>query len=205
MKKFFYDLETTGLDYRENAIHQISGCIEINGTVKEYFNIKIRPFEGAVITQEALKTCNLTEEQIMAYQAPEDGFKEFMRLLSKYVNRYTKTDKFFLVGYNNNSFDNNFLKAFYDRYAGDPYFFSWFWSSSIDVMVLASEYLSEKRHLMENFKLMTVSKEVGLTIVEEKLHDAEYDINLTRDVYRIITNKFGQTNQNSGALVDMPF
>ena len=80
MKKFFYDLETTGLDYKENAIHQISGCVEVDGVVKEYFNIKLRPFEGAVITPEALTTCNLTEERIMAYQSPEDGFGEFMRL-----------------------------------------------------------------------------------------------------------------------------
>jgi DNA polymerase-3 subunit epsilon len=205
MKKFFYDLETTGLDSKENAIHQISGCIEIDGVVKEYFNIKMRPFEGAVITKEALDTCKLTEEQIMAYQSPEDGFKEFMRLLSKYVNRYNNKDKFFLVGYNNNSFDNNFLKEFYARHAGDVYFFSWFWSSSIDVMVLASEHLAEKRHLMDNFKLMTVSKEVGLTIVEDKLHDAEYDINLTRDVYRIITNRFNNPTQFTGALDEMPF
>lgn len=205
MKKFFYDLETTGLDYKENAIHQISGCIEVDGSVKEYFNIKLRPFEGAVITPEALTTCNLTEEQIMGYQSPEDGFGELMRILAKYVNKYDKKDKFFLIGYNNNSFDNNFLRTFYERHSGDKYFYSWFWVNSIDVMVLAAEHLAEKRHLMENFKLMTVSKEVGLSVIEEKLHDAEYDINLTRDVYRILTNKFNDKRSVVGALDDMPF
>ena len=72
-------------------------------------------------------------------------------------------------------------------------------------MVLAAEHLAERRHLMENFKLMTVSKEVGLSVNEEKLHDAEYDINLTRDVYRILTNKFNDKRPVAGALEDMPF
>jgi hypothetical protein len=52
---------------------------------------------------------------------------------------------------------------------------------------------------------MTVSKEVGLSVIEEKLHDAEYDINLTRDVYRILTNKFNDKQPVAGALADMPF
>lgn len=205
MKKIFYDLETTGLDYRENAIHQISGCVEIDGDVKEYFNIKIKPFEGAVITPEALTTCNLTEDIINNYQAPEDGFNQFVGLLNKYVNKYNKKDKFFLVGYNNNSFDNNFLRAFYERY-GDKYFYSYFWVNSIDVMVLATQHLIEKRHLMENFKLMTVARELGLQVIDEKLHDAEYDIDLTRKVYLALLPNSQKKHDNKLVLVDdLPF
>ena len=69
MKKFFFDLETTGLDYKTNAIHQFSGCIELDGTIIETFNFKIRPFEGAIIEPKALETSNVTEEQIMAFDA----------------------------------------------------------------------------------------------------------------------------------------
>lgn len=205
MKKIFYDLETTGLDYRENAIHQISGCVEIDGEVKEYFNIKIKPFEGAVITPEALTTCNLTEDIINNYQAPEEGFKQFVGILNKYVDKYNKKDKFFLVGYNNNSFDNNFLRAFYERY-GDKYFYSYFWVNSIDVMVLATQHLIEKRHLMMNFKLMTVARELGLQVIDEKLHDAEYDIDLTRKVYLALSLNSRMKNDNKIVLVeDLPF
>ena len=84
MKKLFFDLETTGLDYKTNAIHQFSGCIELDGTVIESFNFKIKPFEGAVIVPKALETSNVTEEQIMAYPPAEGVFAEFMRMLLHY-------------------------------------------------------------------------------------------------------------------------
>lgn len=37
-KLFFFDLETTGVKYWKNGIHQISGAIVIDGEVKERFN-----------------------------------------------------------------------------------------------------------------------------------------------------------------------
>jgi DNA polymerase-3 subunit epsilon len=40
---------------------------------------------------------------------------------------------------------------------------------------------------MENFKLCTVAKHFGIVTDEEKLHDAFYDIQLTRAIYEYIT------------------
>ena len=45
----------------------------------------------------------------------------------------------------------------------------------------------EGRHKMPNFKLMSVAKEVGISIDESKLHDANYDILITRAVYNTVT------------------
>ena len=205
MKKLFFDLETTGLDYKTNAIHQFSGCIELDGTVIESFNFKIRPFEGAVIVPKALETSNVTEEQIMAYPPAEEVFAEFMRMLSRYVKKFDKKDKMFLVGYNNAAFDNSFLREFYVRHQKDDYFNSWFWGNTIDVMVLASEYLADVRVGMENFKLMSTARAVGIEIDEAKLHDAEYDIELTRNIYRIVTNRFNEKPSVYGVLDEMPF
>lgn len=42
---------------------------------------------------------------------------------------------------------------------------------------------------MENFKLMTVARTMGIEIDENKLHDATYDIELTRDIFYKIINK----------------
>lgn len=205
MKKFFFDLETTGLDYKTNAIHQFSGCIELDGTIIESFNFKIRPFEGAIIEPKALETSNVTEEQIMAYPPAEEVFGEFMRMLARYVKKFDKKDKMFLVGYNNAAFDNAFLREFYVRYQRDDYFNSWFWGNTIDVMVLASEHLTEMRVGMENFKLMTTARALGIEIDESKLHDAEYDIELTRNIYRIVTNRFNEKPSVYGVLDEMPF
>lgn len=69
---------------------------------------------------------------------------------------------------------------------GDNYFGSWFWSNSVDVMVLASQYLLAERPLMPNFKLSTVAAQLGVSVSEDKLHDALYDVDLTRDAYHIM-------------------
>ena len=107
-------------------------------------------------------------------------------MLDKYVDRFNKKDKFFLVGYNNASFDNQFLRKFFED-NGDKYFGSWFWSNSIDVMVLASAYLATRRPDMENFKLSTVAKTLGVNVDDELLHNALYDIRLTKAVFDIVT------------------
>jgi len=54
-------------------------------------------------------------------------------------------------------------------------------------MVLASQYLMEQRPGMVDFKLATVAKELGINTEEGKLHDASFDILLTRAIYDIVT------------------
>jgi len=188
MKAFFFDLETTGLKFWKNGIHQMSGCIEVDGTVKETFNYKVAPNPAAEIEDEALKVGNVTREQILAYPPMKDIHGKLTDMLSKHCDKFDKTDKLFLIGYNNASFDNDFLRAFFKQ-CNDNYFGSWFWSSSIDVMVLASEALKNKRHTMIDFKLKTVARELGIAVDEGKLHDAAYDIELTRQIYHTLTDK----------------
>ncbi len=184
MKLLFFDLETTGTSHIKNAIHQISGEIVIDGVTKEVFDFKVQPHPEAEIEQEALSIAGVTKEQIMAYPPITEVYSKFVSMLAKYVDKFAKTDKFFLVGYNNASFDNQFLREFFER-NNDKYFGSWFWSNSLDVMVLASHDLAEKRCNMANFKLMSVAKEYGIEISETKLHDAGYDISLTKSIYEL--------------------
>jgi len=54
-------------------------------------------------------------------------------------------------------------------------------------MILASQYLIPRRAKMESFKLKRVALELGLEVDESRLHDAHYDIALTRSIYRIVT------------------
>jgi DNA polymerase-3 subunit epsilon len=185
MKLFFYDLETTGLDSQKNAIHQMSGKIVIDGVEKTTFNFKVRPFIGALIDETALKIGHVTEEQIMLYPSCHQNYIAFVTLIQKYVNRFDTGDKFHLVGYNNASFDNHFLRNFF-KVNKDDYFGSYFWSDSIDVMVLASHYLKNDRHNIYDFKLKTVAKWLKIEVDAKRLHDAEYDIELTEKIYNII-------------------
>lgn len=188
MKLLFFDLETTGTNPARHGIHQISGMIEIDGVEQERFDFKVRPNPKAEVLDEALAVGGVTREQIEAYPPMEEVYRDFVSMLGRYVNKFNKTDKFFLVGYNNAAFDNQFLRGFFLQ-NGDNYFGSWFWSNSIDVMVLASQYLMGERHLMTNFKLSTVAAQLGVSVSEDKLHDALYDIYLTREAYHLMIDE----------------
>lgn len=186
--KFFYDLETTGLETSKHAIHQLSAEIEVDGETVEEMDLRIRPFEGAEISQGAMSTGNVTKEQIMAYRPHQEVFKEFHKILSKYIDPYDKGHKMFLVGFNNARFDDAFLRVWFQRNHNRS-FDMYFWSHAVDVMSLASEYLLARRQDMRNFKLATVAGELGIEVDKERLHEAGYDIFLTKKIYRIVTGR----------------
>jgi DNA polymerase-3 subunit epsilon len=184
-KLLFYDLETTGTKYWKNGIHQISGAVVIDGQIKEVFDFKVRPNENALIEEEALKVGNVTKEEIMAYPTMKEVYSQIITMLSKYVDKFDKKDKFHLIGYNNASFDNQFFRAFFVQ-NNDVYFGSWFWSDSIDVMVMASFKLRKVRHELVDFKQSTVAKFLGIEIDETKLHDAKYDIEICIKIFNML-------------------
>lgn len=182
MKLFFFDLETTGVNYWQHGIHQISGCIEINGVVLEHFDFKVAPNPLARIEPDALLVGNVTLDQIQAYPDMETVYRQLVTILGKHVDKYKKTDKYYLVGFNNASFDNPFLRAFFVQ-NGDNYFGSWFWSNPLDTFILATPKLMSERARMTDFKLKTVCRHMGIDVDEERLHEASYDIDLTRQLY----------------------
>lgn len=186
MKVLFFDLETTGVLVNLHGIHQISGAVVIDGEIKEKFNFKVQPKPGAMIDAKALEVGGITEEQIMAYPPMGEVYKQFVAMLTKYVDRFNKKDKFFLAGFNNAHFDNEFLRAWFAQ-NGDKYFGSYFWSNSLDVMVLATPYLAAQRADMENFKQGTVAKVLGIQVDDTRLHDAEYDIEICKAIYDIVS------------------
>ena len=186
--KIFYDVETTGANPNKNSLHQVAGLIEIDEQVVDSFNIYSRPHPKAILEPEALRVCKVTSEQLQNYPAMEDAKTEFCRTIAKYVNKYDRKQKAYLVGYNNCGFDDKFLRMWFTL-CGDNYFGSWFWSDSRDTMVLASEYLESRRSSMPNFQLHTVAETLGLQVDEAQLHDASYDVSLTRQIYRIVTGR----------------
>lgn len=212
VKKIFYDVETTGLNKERCSIVQLSGCIELDGEVMEYFDFKMRPWNGTEFEPKALEmyeSRGITMDEILSYPNPKDVFKNFQNLLCKYVNKYDKKDKFLLYGYNNRGFDDDFLRNLFTK-MNDPYFGSFFHQNTIDVMVLASEYLHTVRPNMPNFKLSTVAEVLQFQVQHDLLHDAEYDIKLTRMAYNVCkTNpefkKYVETMQNLSTLIDYDY
>lgn len=120
-KLLFFDLETTGVKFWRNGIHQIGGIVDIDGQEVERFDIRLAPNPAATIEQEALDVAGVTLEQVKSYQPMEEGYRQLVGILSKYVNKFDKRDKMYLVGYNNAGFDNSFLRALFQQ-CGDKYF-----------------------------------------------------------------------------------
>jgi len=187
IKILYYDCETTGTDERKHGIHQLSVYMEIDGKVVETIDYKVAPHPKAACVPEALAVGQgVTEEQIRAYEPMEVVYRRFVAMLAKYVDRYDKKDKIYLCGFNSADFDNRFLRAWF-KHNGDSYFGAYFYGEDLDVRILAAQYLLKRRGRMENFKLMSVARELGITVDESRLHDALYDIELTRACYRIVT------------------
>jgi len=186
--KIFYDTETTGDNPNKHSLHQVAGLVEVNDEVVERFDIRSRPHPKAILDPTALSMCQVTPEELMAYPPMEEAQKEFCKLVGKYVDRYDRRSKAYLVGYNNREFDDRFLRMWFNL-CGDAFFGSWFWCDTRDAMVLASEYLEPRRTSMSNFQLATVARTLGIVVDDTKLHDATYDSELTREIYRIVTGR----------------
>ena len=181
-KILFFDLETTGTNHYENGVHQISGIIDIDGEVKDTFDIKLQPFPNAVIVDKALIVGHINRDILATYQSFNSGYNELVGIIGKYVDKYNKKDKMYLAGYNNAAFDNSFLRAIFEKNF-NKYFGAYFFPNPLDVYVLATPKIMDVQPEMENVQLATVCQQMGIEIDESKLHDALYDVTLTRELY----------------------
>lgn len=187
MKKLWLDLETTGLTPSKHSIIQIAGIVEIDGETIETFCLKSRPLPGSAVSNKALEVVKVSIDELKKYPEPSEIKQHLIDLFIKYIDPYDKKDKFQLVGYNA-KFDYDFFRAWFDK-QNYSYFGSFFWFPPIDVMNLVAYKVMGERHNMVNFKLFQVCKYFGLEIDEEKLHDAMYDIEITKQLYERIAKK----------------
>ncbi len=63
-------------------------------------------------------------------------------------------------------------------------------------------YLSTERATIKNFKLDSVARAMGLKPKEGLLHDASYDIRLTRDLYQALRSLNGKREKRGKHLKD---
>ena len=194
-KLVFIDVETTGVDPERNGVTQISGCVQIGDSVSEYFDYYVRPYPTDQIEDAALEVTGIDRRQFLAesdpnclkvegqlFEDPQTVYKQLVEMLGRHVNKFDKTDKFQFVGYNSHSFDMPFIRKFWEK-NNDRYFGSWFWYPCLDVMLLWAQILQPVRSELTNFKLMTIAAYAGIEIDESRLHDAQYDIELTRNLW----------------------
>ena len=184
MKQVFLDLETTGLSTHKNGIWQIAATFYFENKLMSEFESTLRIFPGQ---QWDIECASMFSEEYNNQESspePDKVFADFTSWLKTYIDPFNKADKALLYGYNI-GFDEKFLRQFF-RNNNNKFFGSWFWTPSIDVMTLAAEHLKEARDKMPNFKQGTVARTLGIEVDEAKLHNALYDIQLTKNIYDII-------------------
>lgn len=66
--------------------------MDIDGQEVERFDIRLAPNPAATIEQEALDVAGVTLEQVQSYQPMEDGYRQLVGILSKYVDKFDKNE-----------------------------------------------------------------------------------------------------------------
>lgn len=183
MKILYLDTETTGIT-ANSAVIQFAGIIEINGEVKEEFNIRCKPHKNADISEKALEVTGMTLDIINSYQEPKEAFEEIESIFEKYCDKFDKNDKFILAG-QNIKFDFQKLYEFYVR-LGNKYLGSWinFKLMFATLAVIQALQLVNKLPVLENNKLITWCNHFNIKL--ENAHDALADIRATRELAKIL-------------------
>ena len=187
MKNLWIDLETTGLNPTKHGVIQIAGAIDIDDEIIEEFDFKVKPLPGDGVTRKALDINQITVDELKDRPEPHSVKQEFLKILNNHIDPYDKNDKLFMLGYNS-KFDYDFLRKWFEK-QNYTYFGSFIWFPPIDIMNLVAFQSRDGRTEFKNFKLGTVAQQYGIELQEESLHDAHYDITLTRELYKRVKQK----------------
>lgn len=113
---FFYDLETSGLNPRQDRIMQFAGQrtdMDLN-PIGEPINILVRLNDDTLPSPEALMVTGITPQQTVA-----DGYSEAE--FSKILISEVFTPETITIGFNNIRFDDEFIRHLLWRNFHDPY------------------------------------------------------------------------------------
>ena len=189
MKLLYVDVETTGVDAQRNGIVQIAWIIEIDGEVATEASFVVNPPAWAEIEPDAIAVHGISENEFrrgLTYREVHDRLESDM---ARYVDRYERTDKFRLSGYNVR-FDFDFLRRLWED-CGDRYLGAWIqYGQFIDpfgafpIWQLAGVVPS-----LPNLQLATVARAFGVTDVAGA-HDALADLHMTRAVVHAMKGGF---------------
>lgn len=154
MKQIFIDLETTGLNPKSDVITEISCIYKHNGKIKKRFT----------------QTTKVDLE------------RNFLEFLNSIIDKYNAKDKAYFIAYKA-QFDCDFMHEFFREIPGSN-FGNYFYHIPVDVLGLASYKFMLKGIIPTSFKLKDVATQLGIKVKEDRLHEAQYDIELTNEVFK---------------------
>lgn len=188
-KVLYLDVETTGLSPVENGLVEVACIVEVNGKVKDRFECLINPatYQSKVVkvTDEALEINGRTVSELCTFPKSGDQFKRFIKFLDKHVNKFDKTDKFRVSGYNV-KFDIDFIRAWFDD-NGHTFYGSYFSHKDLDVFALVKHLTFAGCIDTEDEKLGTICKHFG---IKHNPHEAMSDIKATRKLHKLLMKRY---------------
>jgi len=189
---FFYDLETSGLNPRQDRIMQFAGRrTDMNlEPVGEPYNLLVTLNDDTLPSPDALMVTGITPQKTV-----EEGYTEaqFARMLSEEIF----TPETIAVGFNNIRFDDEFIRHLLWRNFHDPYEWSWKDGRSrwdlLDVVRLTRALrpeginwpLDDKGDPSNRLELITSAN----GIAHENAHDALADVTALIAVTKLIKQK----------------
>ena len=192
---FFYDLETSGLNPRQDRIMQFAGQrTDMNlEPIGEPYNLLVTLNDDTLPSPDALMVTGITPQKTV-----EEGYTEaqFARMLSEEIF----TPETIAVGFNNIRFDDEFIRHLLWRNFHDPYEWSWKDGRSrwdlLDVVRLTRALrpeginwpLDDKGEPSNRLELITSAN----GIAHENAHDALADVTALIAVTKLIKQKQSQ-------------
>ena len=189
---FFYDLETSGLNPRQDRIMQFAGQrTDMNlEPIGEPYNLLVTLNDDTLPSPDALMVTGITPQKTV-----EEGYTEaqFARMLSEEIF----TPETVAVGFNNIRFDDEFIRHLLWRNFHDPYEWSWKDGRSrwdlLDVVRLTRALrpeginwpVDDKGEPSNRLELITSAN----GIAHENAHDALADVTALIAVTKLIKQK----------------
>ena len=189
---FFYDLETSGLNVREDRVMQFAGQrtdMDLN-PIGEPVNILVKMTEDALPSPGAIMVTKITPQDTL-----RDGITEAEFV--KFVTEEVFVPNTIAVGYNTVRFDDEFMRATLWRNFYDPY--EWEWKDGrsrwdiLDVVRLTRALRPEginwpfREDGAPTNRLELITKLNG--VAHEHAHDALSDVYATIAVAKLIKEK----------------
>ncbi|MFZ1250033.1 MAG: exodeoxyribonuclease I [Candidatus Microsaccharimonas sp.] len=201
---FFYDLETSGLNPREDRIMQFAGQrTTLNfEPIGEPYNILVKLNDDTLPNPDAILVTGISPQQTQS-----DGLTEaeFAKLLIDEI--FTKDT--ITIGFNSIRFDDEFIRALFWRTFNDPY--EWAWRDGrgrwdmLDVVRMTRALRPEGIQWpvvdgKEVNKLELITKENGID--HFKAHDALSDVEALIAVTKLVKEKQPQIYAHLFAMKD---
>lgn len=156
--------------------------MDINGEIKEEFDLFCNVFQDDLIDEKALKVTGQTREQIATFEDPIVVKNQLVKIFNKYINKFDKNDKFVFAGYNSRSFDFPLFYNWYAKKCKEGFLGSYIdFQRKFDILALIENMQVLGRLPIHKNKLADACKFYGVEL--ENAHDGMSDIRATRDLY----------------------